>query len=643
MLGFDFNLDSIKNVFTNLGRSGKDRHEHTQPGQYYGPFDERTLDDMYLGGRLNRRIVDRPPEDATRRGWTVKVDDDRIEDPTIFSSDMRRLSFRWKARKAHKQARQSGGALMFFVCDDNNEPHEPIDEGSLRDVETVHVLDRFEVEPDQRHLSIRSGDWREPETWRIAKASTSDDDDEHELHRGDVIHSDRVIKWDGLDVPEDRKSDYDGFGQPILESVWEAIRDLETATQSMATATHQFQFQILKLNDLNSLLRGPDGEPNKDKLEHRLEMIQTGLSFLRMVVLDKEEDIETRSVDFSGLIETYAVFQQNLSAATNMPITLLFGQPPSGFSSEDETAVQNYYDSVAATQQERYRPAIDRAIELLARSSQGPTEGVVPNDWNVSFESLQEPTDDEKAETIAKVAKADAANIDRGVYDSSEARKRYTGDGFQVDLPLGNDDATDNVVNFVDQLQRLAENGGAGDVSAEDAQKEMREIHQLANDALEALYGEQYKGADLEPPRSESGRSDAVKRYNSAGDSSLPQYVQDLDTEQREAFVDAWNATVEQAADLPDSTLESLARKNAREAAGLDDRDDATGKITGTSLTPFVEPPTRVSSLPDDLQQTWVQTYNKFIKNHAGEWEDPELDERALREAWNTVNAELAA
>lgn len=675
----DFNLDSIVNAFTRLGTS-KDRHTDTQPGAHYGPFEENQLDDLYLGGRINRRIVDRPPQDATRRGWQVRVDDDEIDESNPFEADMKRLRFRWKARRAHKLARQSGGALMFFVCDDANPPSEPVDDASLQGVDAIHVLDRFEVTPANYFKSVVRDEWRDPERWEIREHTATDDED-LELDVGDEIHSDRVVKWEGLPVPEDRKSDYDGFGQPVLENCWEAIRDLETATSAMATATHQFQYRILKLKDLNSLLRGPDGDVNESKLKARLNMIREGMSFLRMIVLDSEEELETRNVDFSSIVEIYAVFQQNVSACATIPITLLFGQAPQGFNSEDRTAIQNYYDWISGTQQEKYRPAIDKGVRLLSKSSNGPTGGRVPDDWSVGFRPLEEPTDAEAAETRKTIAEADAVNIDRGVYGSDEARERYTGDELELDLAISDDEG---LGGFSDAAETVLETGGAGETTAEAVAEEIAGGNPYAgpNDpellddfpgladrteseraewlaVFESVIDDDEENVDeaaaaawsaIDDEQNDS-RGDAVTRWNGPGDSSLPETIRRLDHDARRSFVSAWNATVDMAADLPDDELANLAQQNAERAlraAGvdleeIDDRGDAIagGQITGTDLQPFVEPPDRVTGFPEETQQLFVESYNKFLADNAEEFDDDsDLREAALNAAWKAVIAE---
>ncbi|MFB6375404.1 MAG: anti-CBASS protein Acb1 family protein [Bradymonadaceae bacterium] len=422
-----WNFDGIVNALTQLG-SSEDRHEKTRPAD--GPtFKETQLDRLYLHSRLNRRIVDRPAQDATRRGWDVKVDDPQFE-KDVFDADLKRLGVRQKCRKAHKLARQSGGAIQFIVADDGRTPDEPLDVENIRSVKTIHVLDRFEVEGVDEDGDIQSEDWRKPTYYKIREGAETDIED------GQLIHKSRVVRWEGLTVPDDRRSDYDGWGQPILEAAWDAIRDLEVATQALATSTHHFQYRVMRLADLGSLLHDEDGNADPSDFKQRLKAIQEGLSTIRMIVLDKEESVETKSVDFSGMIEVYSIFQQNLSAAVNIPLILLFGTPTKGLSSEDKTAIQNYYDHVSGLQDENYQPAIDFFIELLSKDNRGPTDGQVPQDWTVDFADLEEPTKQEQADTAAKLAKVDQILTSKQIIDPEEARQRWEGDELSVVVPL---------------------------------------------------------------------------------------------------------------------------------------------------------------------------------------------------------------
>lgn len=601
-----FNLDSIVNAITSLGGEG-DRHSETAPGAPW-VFPERMLDRLYLAGRVNRRIVDRPPQDATRRGWNVDVEGVDIG-PDDVATPMKRLGVRSKFREAHKMARQSGGALCFFVVDDGRTPDKPVDKSNIREVEAIHVMDRFDVQGLDDEGSLQSKHWREPEYYRVRQSA------ETEAESGQRIHRSRVVRWEGLEVPEDTKHLYDGWGQPVLEATWEAIRDLETATEAMATSAHHFQFRVLKLKSIKNLLTDKAGNADESKFKQRLKAIQASMSVLKMIVLDKEESIETKAVDFSGIRETYQVFQQNLAAACNIPLTLLFGQPPQGFSSEDETALQNYYDHVRSIQDESYRPALDYAVELLFRSQSGPTSGEVPDDWSIKFTPLSEPTEAEKAEVAKLLAQVDAQLVDRQVYTADEARERWTADEIRAELPIDDEDQTDSLGDFRDALEKSAE-----------------------------LLGEE--GDEDEPsegPAVELGRGDSAAPEVSTAD-VLEQFesIED-ELERLDAATDVnerVNFCVEAAAAGDRNNFEShfdalIDAETERESFRSDGVD---------SLPIYQKPPGRLDGFSPELREEWLDTYNGVLQNRAEDYETKSsLVEYALREAWTALVATKVA
>lgn len=439
--------DAVSNAFSGLG-TAKDRDVYTRPAVGRSLTDREILD-LYLYDRFARLIVDRPAEDATRRGWKIEVEDsDDGADP--FADDLKSLGARQKFRKADQWARLRGGAGVLMIVDDNGALNEPI-QGKVRGVKALHVFSRPELVPAQWEGDIESPNFGEPTHYflhphaRRGAITTN-------AGWGDIVHADRVIRFEGLPIPEDAIVDYDRqhWGQPVIEAAWEAIKDISASSQAIASAMHEAQFGIVKLKNLKGLIAAGKDDPNMG-LQARLDAIALGRSYLRSIILDSEEEYELRHSNLSGLLEAYEVAQQNLSAVTQIPLTLLFGQAPKGFSSSDDTGLQNYYDGVRSRQTEVYEPAICRLTDLLAEA-RGKADLV----WSVKFHDLDTPNEKEEAEIRKIYADADTQNIQMGVYTPEEARTRYAQTGFAGDLVLDTDDPSDDL-SYSEMMERLPE------------------------------------------------------------------------------------------------------------------------------------------------------------------------------------------
>ena len=404
---------------------------------------DEALAELYVDpyARFSRIIVDRPAEDATRRGWEIQVDEsgDGV-DP--FADEMQRLDVVSRFRKAHEKARLYGGAAIVMIVDDDGALDEPIS-GNVRGIRALHVFSRVEIKPNEYYTDIEHKNFGEPRNyWLSPKVKTEGLSAVH-------VHADRVIRFDGLEVPDEFSFSYDGWGQSVLEAAYAVLCDTDTAVDSVREAIDQFQYSILKLQGLSALLTGADGDDNSG-FQRRLDGIEEGKRRTKHVVIDAEDDYEQTGAPFNGLVESYQIVQQNLSAVTRIPITLLFGQSPSGLSTDDQSGTRNYYDGIRAIQKEKYEPGICRVVELLALAGVGPAEG-----WAVNFHDLLVPSEAENAETKKINAETDAVNIQHGVISPEEARSRYSVSGYQHDLVLDTSDAEADEASYSEMMERL--------------------------------------------------------------------------------------------------------------------------------------------------------------------------------------------
>jgi hypothetical protein len=84
-------------------------------------------------------------------------------------------------------------------------------------------------------------------------------------------------------------------------------------------------------------------------------------------------------------------------------------------------------------------PAYERFLRILFRAKAGPTKGIEPDNWTVSFPPLWQPTEQERATTRKMVAETDAIYYDMGVVTSSEVRSsRFGSDEYSSETVIDN-------------------------------------------------------------------------------------------------------------------------------------------------------------------------------------------------------------
>ena len=92
----------------------------------------------------------------------------------------------------------------------------------------------------------------------------------------------------------------------------------------------------------------------------------------------------------------------DLSGASRIPVTKLFGRSPAGMNATGESDLRNYYDYVDTLRENVLRPILERILPVLCMSAWG----AVPEDLDIIFPPLWMPTPRELAEIAEKKALA---------------------------------------------------------------------------------------------------------------------------------------------------------------------------------------------------------------------------------------------
>lgn len=447
--------DGVYNAFSGLGDPNSDRHEHTAPGIGRAPLQRVDLDSQYEHGRITRRLVESAPDDCTRKGWRLVVDADDRSDPV--ARDFKRMTVRQKLREAHVLANITGGAGVLIATDDNAPLDQPIDLASVRSIRGLHVFDRYEL----RHhyvgtqaIDDASCDFDEPETYLLTPHSTVGHG--RSVYHQREVHRSRIIRFEGAYVRRERRFEYDGWGQSLIDSLWASLRDFETVSGALATTIHEFKYGVLKLQNLQWLMTGPDGQQSNERLKQRLRLMMLSKSLIKALVLDADrESYDTREINVTGLDVANAIFQQNLAASAHMSLTKLFGQAPKGFTSEDTTGQENWDDHCMSQQDRWYYPGLMTLAELVLLVN----EGELPEQYDILFNPLRTSTELEKAQTYFTVAQADEKYLAMGVIDEEQIHTRFERAEFGVDLMLEPD-----ALLPVDELEVLDEEVQADDL-----------------------------------------------------------------------------------------------------------------------------------------------------------------------------------
>lgn len=436
--------DSMINQLTGLG-SGFDKGAIARPNLNRVKLTPSELSASYVFNGIAKRIVDLPPDEATRAGWRII---DGSDDTDAVADEDKRLMTQHQTNLGLKRGRLYGDSIVVIVTTDDIPPEfqepgriqdwpaQPLELDRVIRVESLVVFDGQEAWPIKYEGDIRQQNYREPSVWGLAPIGRTGP-----TNAPRAIHASRVMRFSGNILPHSLR--FGGFGfspagdtsltdnDSVLQVVYEEVRNLISTMQGGATLAQELRESVVKI-------KGMGGNTTSDQaalFTMRMRLMARAKALLGLVVLDEDDTYENRSNPPTGFGELTAPMQAMLSAVTGIPQTILFGTTPAGLSTDDESGRQTFDRMINAFRETELRTQLEWFYTVLLASKEGPFQGRPPEDWRLEFAPLDEPTAEERAALRKTVMETDIGYINAGVLDPRlVTRSRFGPDGYQEEL-----------------------------------------------------------------------------------------------------------------------------------------------------------------------------------------------------------------
>ena len=153
----------------------------------------------------------------------------------------------------------------------------------------------------------------------------------------------------------------------------------------------------------------------------------------------------------------------DVSAASRIPITRLFGTSPGGFGTGESEGL-NWRQQVESYRTHDLRPPLRYAYTLLFQTQEF---SMVPDNWGIKFGAIDSPTEEQQATNRKLTAEADQIHIVTGVLDATEVKaSRFGGAEYSSETTVSLDEPTEETTPGVDaeaaQLNAEAEQATGG-------------------------------------------------------------------------------------------------------------------------------------------------------------------------------------
>jgi len=334
----------------------------------------------YRGSWLPRKIIDIPALDSCRKWRNWQAAADQIG---LIEAEERRLNLRGKVLEASTKARLFGGAALFIGTDDSDLAMpldlEAVRKGGLRH---LTVLTRRQLAAGDMDGDPASEWYGKPKFYTLTGANGTQV----------VIHPSRLVIFKGAMTPNE---DFGGmgnhaWGESVLAATFDAIKNADSTAANIASLVFEAKTNI-------------GNQAYEDAVLRRYTLANAIKGVNGTLILDAEEEYESKSAPLSGLTDILMAFMQIVAGAADIPVTRLLGQSPAGMNATGAADMKNYHDRIQAIQELDYTPAMVRLDECLIRSATGACDPAIYSTWA----PLEQMSEKERADIFK--TKADAA------------------------------------------------------------------------------------------------------------------------------------------------------------------------------------------------------------------------------------------
>ena len=405
--------DAFSNPLFRLGLGSQSPLEATQYPLTRMTDNYALLNSLYRDNWVVQNVVGIIPDDMTKKWFSLKgpLAPEAIEE---FDRTVQRLRLKERVNAGLRWGRLYGGAagiLMIRGQEDRLDRPLELDAVLPGAFMGLHILDRWNgLSPDMGLVEdSRDPDFGLPEYYTINAPGQN---------LGLRVHHSRVVRFLGRELPYLEQVAELYWGESEVESLYRDVVKHDNVANNMAALTFRANIDTMSVPNLDQLFSVTAAAQQK-RFWDTMQAQSVMQSNFGMRLIDKDSAVTNTQYTFTGLNDVYEAMCLDLSGASRIPMTKLFGRSPAGMNATGESDLINYYDYVDSLRESQLRPVLDRLLPVLYMS----VWGAVPEGVTVSFPSLWTPTAKDVAEIALKKAQAVRDLFQAGLLGADTAQK----------------------------------------------------------------------------------------------------------------------------------------------------------------------------------------------------------------------------
>ena len=406
----------VKDAFSNpAARTGFGTYDLMQATEYVPTRltqNYQTLTTLYRENWIVQNIVSVIPDDIVRKWYEVKS----AIAPEMIDK-LQRLERKTKLRDAVKRGmywgRLYGGAVGVMMIDGQDDLSQPLDLDTVTpdSFKGLQILDRWTgVYPSSDLVTDEADpDFGLPESYQVRDEASG-------TMVADVHHS-RVVRFTGRPLPWLEAVTEMYWGESEIEAVYQDLVRHDNVASNIASLTFRANVNYLESDGLDQLLATGSAEMQR-RFWNTLQAQNILESNFGLRVMQKGDVMHNVQYTFTGIADVYDRMMMDVSGASRIPVTKLFGRSPAGLNSTGESDLRNYYDYIDSLRDTVFRDIIERLLPILALSSWG----AIPDDLDIDFAPMDTPSSLELADVAQRKTSAIISAYQAGVIDLQTAR-----------------------------------------------------------------------------------------------------------------------------------------------------------------------------------------------------------------------------
>lgn len=339
--------DGLVSLMTSLGEKiGAVRYSSSKPD-----VPDKELLAMYKKSWVVKKCVDKTAADMLKlpRKFSGDVDSTLVQ--SIRDSETE-LKLSQVLNDALSWASLMGDSLIVAITDCADEQIANEVDLQSEDIVKFLVFRKGEYTPDSNVITdVRSDNFGEPLTYQIDVGT-----------KQLKFHHSRCCRTKlGRHSIKDRVQ----FGTSDLQAPYEHIKTFDTAILSTGDTIQEANVDVLFVPGMNNqIAAGQESQVREYARVMKETKSSTGLLLIDAGDGEAQGRYEQKNAQFTGLSDVISKMAIVLAGALDRPITILFGQAASGFSSGEEDN-KAYYETINGMQESRLRPMQDFADQFI--------------------------------------------------------------------------------------------------------------------------------------------------------------------------------------------------------------------------------------------------------------------------------------